>query len=120
MTAFYWRRVPKNTPDQIIDALNKEINLGLADPNIKARLAELGSTPLEVIAQVNDDEDVKAAVKFARAKKLKAAVRGGGHNRCAPSLCDRGLLIDLAFGKSRRFETMPSNPFCRLARRTKS
>ena len=45
-------------PDQIIDALNKEINLGLADPNIKACLAELRSAPLEVIAQVNDDEDV--------------------------------------------------------------
>jgi hypothetical protein len=32
-------------PDQIIDALNKEINLGLADPNIKACLAELRSRP---------------------------------------------------------------------------
>jgi FAD/FMN-containing dehydrogenase len=67
-------------PDQIMVALNKKINLGIADPNIKAWLAELGSAPPEVIAQVNDDEDVIAAVKCARAKKLKAAVRGGGHN----------------------------------------
>ena len=37
---------PKNTPAEIIDALNKEINAGLADPKMKARLVELGSTPL--------------------------------------------------------------------------
>src|SRR5712671_3621856 len=33
---------PKNTPPQIIDKLNQEINAGLADPKVKARLAELG------------------------------------------------------------------------------
>ena len=32
---------PKNTPAEIIDKLNKEINAGLADPNIKARIADL-------------------------------------------------------------------------------
>jgi tripartite-type tricarboxylate transporter receptor subunit TctC len=37
---------PKNTPTEIVDKLNKEINAGLADPNIKARLADLGGTPL--------------------------------------------------------------------------
>jgi tripartite-type tricarboxylate transporter receptor subunit TctC len=36
---------PKNTPDEIIDKLNKEINAGLADPKMKARLADLGGTP---------------------------------------------------------------------------
>ena len=35
---------PKNTPAEIIDKLNKEINAGLADPKIKARFAALGST----------------------------------------------------------------------------
>jgi len=35
---------PKNTPAEIIDKLNKEINVGLADPKIKARLAGLGAT----------------------------------------------------------------------------
>ena len=35
---------PKNTPAEIIDKLNKEINAGLADPKIKARLADLGAT----------------------------------------------------------------------------
>jgi tripartite-type tricarboxylate transporter receptor subunit TctC len=37
---------PKNTPTEIVDGLNKEINAGLADPKIKARLAELGGTAL--------------------------------------------------------------------------
>ena len=32
---------PKNTPAEIIDKLNKEINAGLADPKMKARLADL-------------------------------------------------------------------------------
>ncbi len=37
---------PKNTPAEIIDKLNKEINAGLAEPNIKARLADMGGTTL--------------------------------------------------------------------------
>jgi tripartite-type tricarboxylate transporter receptor subunit TctC len=37
---------PKTTPTEIIDKLNKEINAGLADPKIKARLTDLGSTAL--------------------------------------------------------------------------
>jgi tripartite-type tricarboxylate transporter receptor subunit TctC len=34
---------PKNTPAEIIDKLNKEINSGLADPKMKARIADLGA-----------------------------------------------------------------------------
>ena len=37
---------PKATPVEIVDNLNKEINAALADHKIKARLADLGSTPL--------------------------------------------------------------------------
>ena len=37
---------PKNTPAEIIDKLNQEINAALADPKIKARLADLGATVL--------------------------------------------------------------------------
>jgi tripartite-type tricarboxylate transporter receptor subunit TctC len=37
---------PKNTPAGIIDKLNREINAALADPKIKARLADLGATVL--------------------------------------------------------------------------
>jgi tripartite-type tricarboxylate transporter receptor subunit TctC len=37
---------PANTPADVVDKLNKEINSGLADPNIKARLAQLSGTVL--------------------------------------------------------------------------
>jgi tripartite-type tricarboxylate transporter receptor subunit TctC len=36
--------VPSNTPADIIDLLNKELNLGLADARIKTRIVELGGT----------------------------------------------------------------------------
>jgi tripartite-type tricarboxylate transporter receptor subunit TctC len=36
--------VPKGTPADIIDKLNKELNAGLADPRIKGRIEELGGT----------------------------------------------------------------------------
>jgi tripartite-type tricarboxylate transporter receptor subunit TctC len=37
---------PKSTPAEIVDRLNAEINAALADAGVKARLAELGGTPL--------------------------------------------------------------------------
>ena len=37
---------PRDTPADTVDKLNKEINAGLADPNIKTRLARLGGTVL--------------------------------------------------------------------------
>jgi tripartite-type tricarboxylate transporter receptor subunit TctC len=37
---------PRNTPGEIVDQLNKEINAALADPKIKARFADLGGTAL--------------------------------------------------------------------------
>jgi tripartite-type tricarboxylate transporter receptor subunit TctC len=36
---------PRNTPDEIVERLNREINAVLADPKIRERLAELGSVP---------------------------------------------------------------------------
>ena len=38
--------VPRGTPAEIVDRLNKELNAGLADPKIKTRIVELGGTPL--------------------------------------------------------------------------
>jgi tripartite-type tricarboxylate transporter receptor subunit TctC len=35
---------PKNTPAQVVEKLNKEINVALADPKMVARLADLGAT----------------------------------------------------------------------------
>ena len=45
-SAFNGVCAPANTPAHIVDALNKEINRGLADSKIKGRLAELGGTAL--------------------------------------------------------------------------
>jgi tripartite-type tricarboxylate transporter receptor subunit TctC len=66
--------VPKNTPNEIIDLLNREINAGLADPKMKAPLTELGVTPLQgspadfkrLIA--DDTEKWAKVVKFAGIK----------------------------------------------------
>jgi tripartite-type tricarboxylate transporter receptor subunit TctC len=43
-SGWYGIGVPKNTPANIIEKLNKEINAALADPKMKARLADLGGT----------------------------------------------------------------------------
>jgi len=45
---------PRNTPTEIIEKLNREINAGLADPNFKARIANLGA---ETFASSRDPED---------------------------------------------------------------
>jgi tripartite-type tricarboxylate transporter receptor subunit TctC len=45
-TVWFGIGAPKATSAEIVDKLNKEINAGLADPKIKARLADLGGTPL--------------------------------------------------------------------------
>ena len=45
-SAWYGVGVPKNTPAEIIDRINKEINAILADPKSKARLADLGASLL--------------------------------------------------------------------------
>jgi len=41
-TAWFGIGAPKNTPAEIVDKLNREINAGLADPQLKARLVDLG------------------------------------------------------------------------------
>jgi tripartite-type tricarboxylate transporter receptor subunit TctC len=43
---WYGVGVPKNTPVAIVEKLNKEINAGLANPKLKAQLADLGGTVL--------------------------------------------------------------------------
>jgi tripartite-type tricarboxylate transporter receptor subunit TctC len=46
--ATFWTGIgaPKNTPAEIVDKLNKEVNAALDDPKMKARLADLGGTVL--------------------------------------------------------------------------
>ena len=62
---------PKNTPSQIIDKLNEAINAGLADPKIKARLADLGGTPL--VGSPADFGKLIAAETEKWAKVIRAA-----------------------------------------------
>jgi tripartite-type tricarboxylate transporter receptor subunit TctC len=45
-SVFYGVGVPKNTSAEIVDKLNKEINAALADPMIKARIADMDGTVL--------------------------------------------------------------------------
>jgi tripartite-type tricarboxylate transporter receptor subunit TctC len=65
---------PKNTPAEIIDMLNKELNAGLADSKIKARIVELGGTvlggsPAEFGTIISDATEKWAKViKFAGVK----------------------------------------------------
>jgi tripartite-type tricarboxylate transporter receptor subunit TctC len=74
--ASYWAGVgaPRNTPVEIIQGLNKEINAGLADPKLKARFAELGGTmlsgsPADLTKLIADDTEKWAkVVKFSGAK----------------------------------------------------
>jgi tripartite-type tricarboxylate transporter receptor subunit TctC len=37
---------PRRTPEEIIEKLNKEVNVSIADPKFQARLADLGGMPL--------------------------------------------------------------------------
>jgi tripartite-type tricarboxylate transporter receptor subunit TctC len=73
-SAFFGMGVPKGTPPEIIEKLNKEINAGLADPKLKARLADLGGTviagsPADFRKLIADETDKWAAVvKFAGIK----------------------------------------------------
>jgi tripartite-type tricarboxylate transporter receptor subunit TctC len=43
---WYGLGAPKATPAEIVNKLNKEVNAALDDPKMKARLADLGGTPL--------------------------------------------------------------------------
>ena len=65
---------PKNTPADIVERLNREINTGLADPGIKTKIANLGgavisSTPA-AFGKFASDEVAKWAkvIKFANIK----------------------------------------------------
>jgi tripartite-type tricarboxylate transporter receptor subunit TctC len=65
---------PKNTPAEIVERLNKEINAALADPGIKARLADLGNVPIAMspteFGKFLADETEKWA-KVIRASNIK-------------------------------------------------
>ena len=72
---WYGVGAPKNTPAEIVDKLNRGINAALADPQMKARLADLGGSVLpgspadfgKLIA-----EETEKWAKVIRAANIKA------------------------------------------------
>ena len=73
----YWNGIgaPARTPVEVINKLNKEINLGLAEPTIKARLTELGATVLTGSPDAFDRliaEEAEKWAKVIRATNIKA------------------------------------------------
>jgi tripartite-type tricarboxylate transporter receptor subunit TctC len=71
---WYGFAAPKNTPPEIVGKLNVEINAALADPKMRARLAELGGTPFASsptdFAKFVADDTAKWA-KVIRAANIK-------------------------------------------------
>ncbi len=71
---FYGLGAPKNTPPEIVKRLNTAINAGLADPKLRARLTDLGCTPMpgspaEFGTLIADETEKWAKViKFANIK----------------------------------------------------
>jgi tripartite-type tricarboxylate transporter receptor subunit TctC len=73
-SAWFGMGAPKGTPPEIIEKLNATVNAGLADPKLRARLADLGGTPLvgtstdfgKLIAE--ETEKWAKVVKFSGAK----------------------------------------------------
>src|SRR5262249_20785373 len=90
---------PKNTPVEIVDMLNKEINAGLVDPKMRARLADLGgrvfvSTPAEFEKLfAEESEKWGKVVRFAGIKPEGLGNFGQNlHSTCSriPNMNDRG------------------------------
>ena len=74
VSQWYGVGAPKGTPAEIIDKLNKEINTGLADPKIKARLEHLGGIPMPMMPDEFGEmiaEDTEKWAKVIRAANIK-------------------------------------------------
>jgi tripartite-type tricarboxylate transporter receptor subunit TctC len=73
-SAWFGIGAPRSTPPDIVEKLNKEINVALADPKIKARLADFGGTviagsPADFGKLIADEtEKWSKVVKFAGIK----------------------------------------------------
>jgi tripartite-type tricarboxylate transporter receptor subunit TctC len=65
---------PRDTPKQVVEKLNSEINAGLADRKIRARLAELGSVPMPLSSMEFGKllaDDTEKWAKVIRAANIK-------------------------------------------------
>jgi len=64
--------VPSGTPQDIIERLNREINAGLNDPSIKARMGEVGGVPL-----IYTPAELRALIASDTAKWAKVVAEAG-------------------------------------------
>jgi tripartite-type tricarboxylate transporter receptor subunit TctC len=75
VTGWYGVGAPKGTPTEVINKINQEINDGLVDPKLKARLADLGGTAIagspSDFGKLIADETEKWG-RVVRAAKIKA------------------------------------------------
>jgi tripartite-type tricarboxylate transporter receptor subunit TctC len=76
-SAWFGVGAPRNTPAEIVDKLNREINAGLADPKMKARLADLGGTVLAGSPADFSKLIAEETEKWARVVKLSGAKLSG-------------------------------------------
>jgi tripartite-type tricarboxylate transporter receptor subunit TctC len=74
-SAWFGLGAPKNTPAKIVDTLNSEVNAGLADPKLKTRLADLGSSAFVISPGdfgnfiAKDTEKWAKVIKFANIQR---------------------------------------------------
>jgi tripartite-type tricarboxylate transporter receptor subunit TctC len=76
--ASFWNGLgaPRDTPAEIVQILNKEINLALADPKIRTRLAELGGTVLSLSPADFGKFIAAETEKWAKVVKFSGATPG--------------------------------------------
>jgi tripartite-type tricarboxylate transporter receptor subunit TctC len=73
-STWYGVGVPKSTPTEIVEKLNKEVNAALSGPKFKARLADLGAEPMTMTPAAfgkliaGETEKWARVVKFAGLK----------------------------------------------------
>ena len=63
---------PKNTPKNIVDKLNKDVNQALADPTVRTKFSELGAEPM-----IGPPEDLNNLMA-SDIKKWTAIIKKGG------------------------------------------
>ena len=75
ISAWFGVGAPRGTPAEVIDKINTEINAGLADPKMKARLADFADVPMPMtpteFGKLIADETEKWG-KVIRAANIKA------------------------------------------------
>jgi tripartite-type tricarboxylate transporter receptor subunit TctC len=69
-TAWFGIGAPKNTSAEIVETLNKAINAGLADPQFKALLVDLGGTPAPLSAAAFGNFIAEETAKWAKVVKF--------------------------------------------------